>query len=167
MKKNNDSKTQVLWCLKQNRGIKIEEPNDNLCKVYIKKARSSLNMLNSAQEKNEIEWISTTAYYARYFVFYALLQKCGIKSEIHECTISLAHFVFVEKKLIEKYLYEELEESKELRIETQYYVVDQINLKKLKEHSEKSRNFVLKIEEVIENLNEEEIRNIRKELQDL
>ena len=55
-------------------------------------------MLESATEKDEIDWISTTAYYARYFAFYALLQKCGIKSEIHDCTISLMSFLFVEDK---------------------------------------------------------------------
>ena len=41
-------------------------------------------MLASAIEKNEIDWVATTAYYARYFVVYALLQKCGIKREFNE-----------------------------------------------------------------------------------
>ncbi len=87
MKEDRDPKSHVSWCWKQKRGIKLEQPNDNLCTVYIKKAKSSLNMLESATEKDEIDWIFTTAYYARYFAFYALLQKCGIKSEIHDCTI--------------------------------------------------------------------------------
>jgi len=83
------SENHVLWCLEQKRGIKLEEPNDNLYYVYIKKAKSALNMLTSAIEQNEVDWIATTAYYARYFAFYGLLQKCGIKSEIHDCTLSL------------------------------------------------------------------------------
>ena len=45
----------VFWCWKQKRGIKIEEPNDNLCKAYIQKAKSALNMLDSAIEKDEID----------------------------------------------------------------------------------------------------------------
>lgn len=84
-----DPKSHISWCLRQKRGIKIEDPNDNLCNVYISKAKSALNMLSSAAEKDEVDWIATTAYYASYFAFYALLQKCGIKSEIHDCTTFL------------------------------------------------------------------------------
>lgn len=39
-----DSKSHVSWCWKQKRGIKLEEPNDNLCKAYIEKAKSALNI---------------------------------------------------------------------------------------------------------------------------
>jgi hypothetical protein len=74
-----NKKNHIFWCLKQKRGIKLEKPNNNLYNVYINKAKSSLNMLSSAIQKDEIDWIATTAYYARYFSFYALLQKCGIK----------------------------------------------------------------------------------------
>jgi len=164
MKEDKNPKSHVSWCFKQKRGIKLEEPNDNLCNVYIKKAKSSLNMLESATEKDEIDWISTTAYYARYFAFYALLQKCGIKSEIHDCTISLMSFLFVEDNLVEEHFYNELQLAKELRVDTQYYVTEDIDLEKLKKDSETARNFVLKMEEVIENLIEEQIKIIRKKL---
>ncbi len=97
MKKDEYIKSQILWCLEQNRGIKIEEPNNNLSKVYIKKAKSSLNMLDSAIEKEEVEWISTTAYYARYFSFYALLQKIGIKSKYMIVLFLLCIFYLLKK----------------------------------------------------------------------
>jgi len=164
MKKDKDPKSHVSWCFKQKRGIKVEEPNDNLCTVYIKKAKSSLNMLESATEKDEIDWISTTAYYARYFAFYALLQKCGIKSKIHDCTISLMHLLFVDENLIELHFYNELQLAKELRIDTQYYVTEEIDLNKLKKDSETARSFVLKMEEVIENITEEQIKVMREKL---
>ena len=164
MEEDRDSKSHISWCWKQKRGIKLEEPNDNLCNVYIKKAKSSLNMLESATEKDEIDWISTTAYYARYFAFYALLQKCGVKSEIHDCTISLMSFLFVEDNLVEEHFYKELQLAKELRVDTQYYVTEEIDLDKLKKDSETARSFVLKMEEVIENLTEEQIRTIREKL---
>jgi len=38
MKEDKDPKSHVSWCFKQKRGIQVEEPNDNLCKGYIKKA---------------------------------------------------------------------------------------------------------------------------------
>jgi len=164
MKEDKNPKSHIFWCWKQKRGIKIEQPNENLCNVYIEKAKSSLNILESATEKNEMDWISTTAYYARYFVFYALLQKCGIKSEIHDCTISLMDILFVEDNLIEKHFHKELKLAKKLRVDTQYYVTEKIDLKKLKKDSETARDFVLKIEEIIENLTEEQIENIRKKL---
>ena len=164
MREDKDPKSHVSWCFKQKRGIKLEGPNDNLCNVYIKKAKSSLNMLESATEKGEIDWISTTAYYARYFAFYALLQKCGIKSEIHDCTISLMGFLFVDENLIEQHFYNELQLAKDLRIDTQYYVTEEIDLNKLKKDSETARSFVLKMEEIIENLTEEQIKAIREKL---
>jgi len=164
MKGDRDLKNHVSWCWKQKRGIKLEEPNNNLCNVYIKKAKSSLNMLESATEKDEIDWISTTAYYARYFAFYALLQKCGIKSEIHDCTISLMSFLFVEDDLLEEHFYNELQLAKELRVDTQYYVTEELDLDELKKDSETARNFVLKMEEVIENLTSEQIKTVREKL---
>jgi uncharacterized protein (UPF0332 family) len=164
MKEDRYPKSHISWCFKQKRGIKFEEPNNNLCNVYIKKAKSSLNMLESATEKDEIDWISATAYYARYFAFYALLQKCGIKSEIHDCTISLMHFLFVDENLIEKHFYNELQLAKELRVDTQYYVTEEVDLNKLKKDSETSRSFVLKMEEIIEELTEEQIKTIREKL---
>jgi len=159
-----DSKSHVSWCWKQKRGIKIEEPNNNLCHAYIEKAKGALNMLDSAIEKEEIDWIATTAYYSRYFVLYALLQKCGIKSEIHDCTISLMHFLFVEENIISEELYTELLLAKDLRVDTQYYVTEQIDKEKLKTDSATARNFVLKMEEIIENTTEKQINKIKQKL---
>ena len=164
LKDYKDSKSHVSWCLKQNRGIKIEEPNNNLCNVYIKKAKSALNMLSSASEKDEIDWIATTAYYARYFAFYALLQKVGIKSEIHDCTISLMHFLLVEEKFIDGYFHNDLQLAKELRVDTQYYVAEELDLEKLKKDSETARDFVLEMEKIIENLTEQDIKKLREKL---
>lgn len=165
MKSDEDSKNHVLWCLKQKRGIKLEEPNDNLCKAYIQKAKSALNMLNFAIEKHEADWIATTAYYSRYFALYALLQKCGIKSEIHDCTISAMQLLFVEENIIDEYFYNELCLAKELRIDVQYYVTKELDKEKLKTDSETARNFVLKMEEVIESLTEEQVNLVRDKLQ--
>lgn len=159
-----DPISHVSWCLRQKRGIKIEDPNDNLCNVYISKAKSALNMLSSATEKDEVDWIATTAYYARYFAFYALLQKCGIKSEIHDCTIFLMHFLFVEEGLIDEHFYNELQRAKDLRVDTQYYITDKLDKEKLKQDSETARSFVLKMEEVIENLAEDKIIQLRNKL---
>ena len=87
------SDNNVVWCFKQKRGIRIIEPNPNLTKAYLKKAISALNTMTAALKINEIDWITTTAYYARYFALYALLMKIGVKSEIHDCTIAVARLL--------------------------------------------------------------------------
>ncbi len=150
--------------MKQKRGVKLKEPNDNLCAVYHTKAKSALNMLTSATEKEEVDWIATTAYYARYFAFYGLLQKCGIKSEIHDCTISLMHFLFVEGRLIEKHFYTELQLAKDLREDMQYYVTEGLDKIKLKKDAETARSFVLKMEEIVDSITEEQINQIRDKI---
>ena len=157
-------KGHVIWCCKQKKGIKLEKPNENLCRVYFKKAKSALNMLTSAVEKDELDWIATTAYYARYFAFYALLQKSGIRSEIHDCTISLMGFLFVEENVIEEYLYKELLLAKDLRVDIQYYITEELDKKKLKADAETARTFVLKMEQLMEEITEEDINKIRKKL---
>ena len=157
------NKEKISWCKKQKRGIKLEQPNDNLSKVYIKKAKSALNMLTSALEKEEVDWVATTAYYSRYFAFYALLQKCGIKSEIHDCTISLFS-LFVEEEMIEEHFHNDLQLAKELRIDTQYYVTEELDKEKLKKDAETARGFLLKMEEVIEKITEEQVKIIREKL---
>ena len=66
--------------------------------------------------------------------------------------------------MVEEHFYNELQLAKELRVDTQYYVTEDIDLEKLKKDSETARNVVLKMEEVIENLIEEQIKIIRKKL---
>ena len=122
-------------------------------------------MLSSAVDKNEIDWIATTAYYARYFGVYALLQKCGIKSEIHDCTISLLNYLFVDE-FVSEGLYKELQLAKQLRVDTEQYIADELDTTKLKQDAETSREFVLKMEEVIDNLSPADIEEIRKKLKD-
>ena len=94
-------KSKIKWCLKQKNGIILTNPNTNLSNIYFEKSNSALRMLNAAKNLNETEWIAITSYYAKYMVFYALLQKIGIKLEIHECTIELMKLL-EKNKIIEK-----------------------------------------------------------------
>ena len=74
------------------------------------------------------------------------------------------HFLFVEEKMTEESLYAELLLAKDLRVDTQYYVTEQIDKEKLKTDSATAGNFVLKMEEVIENVTETQITKIRQKL---
>ena len=77
-----EKKDDYSFCFKKAGGLKLVTPNERLVEVYKKKSRSALNMLESAKEKQEDEWILDTSYYAKYFIVYALFMKVGIKSEI-------------------------------------------------------------------------------------
>jgi len=71
---------------------------------------------------------------------------------------------FVDENLIEQHFYNELQLAKELRVDTQYYVTEEIDLSKLKKDSETARSFVLGMEEVIENITEKQVSIIRNKL---
>ncbi len=159
-----DEKRKVQWCLKQKRGIKLEEPNDNLADVYIKKAKSSLNMLDAAIDRDEIDWIVTTAYYARYFALYALFQKCGIKSEIHDCTLTAMKYLFIDEGILDNNLYIDIDDAKEARISIQYYVTETLDKEKLTKKARDAQQFVLLLEEVLENIDEKTKAKIREKL---
>jgi CRISPR/Cas system CMR-associated protein Cmr1 (group 7 of RAMP superfamily) len=73
-------------------------------------------------------------------------------------------YLFVEEGIIEEYLYNELLLAKELRVDTQYYMTDQIDIKTLKTNSQKARQFVLKIEEISESIKDEKINIIINKL---
>jgi uncharacterized protein (UPF0332 family) len=147
------------WFIQNKKGIRLVEPNDNLSKVYLRKSRSSLNMLSSAIEKEEWEWILETSYYARYFCVYSFLMKVGLKCEIHDCTIQLIGFL-VEKELVDVRFFEEIKEAKSLRVDSLYYNKDFSHDLILK-FSKSASKFCLDFEEFIEDLDNEKIATIR------
>lgn len=153
----------IIWCLKQKRGIKIIDPNENLVKEYLRKATGSLNTMNAALQINETEWIMTTAYYARYFALYALLMKLGVKSEIHDCSIAVARLLAREGILTEN-LVNDISQAKEMRVDVQYYVTRELEQGKVRRNVESARKFVLEIEKAIEKITTEQIKSIRNTL---
>ncbi len=162
--KSNEEHGKVRWCMKQRRGIRLEEPNDNLAEVYVKKGKSSLNMLDAAIERGEIEWIVTTAYYARYFALYALFQKCGIKSEIHDCTLSAMKYLFVNEGVLDELMYKDILDAKDARVDVQYYATDELDEEKLVRNARVAQEFVLSVEGAMEKIDEEVKQRIREKL---
>src|SRR3989338_6702951 len=119
-----EKKDECSFCFKKTGGLKLVTPNERLVEVYKKKSRSALNMLESAKEKQEDEWILDTSYYAKYFMVYSLFMKVGIKSEIHDCTIFALNSIFVELEMVDKDVYDDLSNSRELRVGSLYYDKD-------------------------------------------
>jgi uncharacterized protein (UPF0332 family) len=155
------SNRTLTWCLRQKRGIRLVKPNQRLAKEYLRKAKSSLNMMNAAQQIGEVEWVVTTAYYARYFALYALLIKMGIRSEIHDCSIAVAS-PLAEHGVVQQEVVSDLSSAKELRIDMQYYIPRELKKENIEKSIEQARIFVLEMEKAIEAVDEERINLIRK-----
>lgn len=68
--------------------------------------------MTAALQIKETDWITTTAYYARYFALYALLMKIGVKSEIHDCTIAIAKLL-AENGILNPNLIKDIAEAKQ------------------------------------------------------
>lgn len=161
-----EKKDKFSYCFKKLSGLKLDIPNDNLVEVYKRKSKSALNMLNSAKEKQENEWILDTAYYAKYFIVYALFMKVGIKSEIHDCTIFALKRLFVTVGIIDEDIYKELEKSRELRVDALYYDKD-LNKEQIIQNADVTPEFCLKVESILERISREDINNIREEFKKL
>jgi hypothetical protein len=87
-------KRYLRGCKRQNKGVRIVTPSDNLTKAYLEKSRNVLKSMEVNANAGISEWAISAAYYARYFAVYALLSKIGAKCEIHDCTIALFNYLF-------------------------------------------------------------------------
>jgi uncharacterized protein (UPF0332 family) len=109
------------------------------------------------------DWSVSASYYAKYFAVYALLSKIGVKCEIHDCTITLFSYLFSTAQYHD--LVKELRQSKEDRVDVQYYS------KEVKTDLDniipQTKQFVLQIEEIIDTLNAEKIADLQKNLKEL
>ncbi len=138
---------ELDWCKHKKRGIEIAKPNENLAESYMKKSEDSIKMMESAPSE---DWKIVGAYYSCYQALYSLLQRAGIKSEIHACTIELMEFFPFSKK--EKEFVKDLKEKRE---NAQYYVTEETKLR----NTDKVKQFVLKCKKIAEQENFERIRN--------
>lgn len=142
---------KLRWCCRQKRGISLVEPNDNLAKAYLKNASETLEKMKILDGS----WKIITAYYACYNALYGILQKCGIKSEIHECSIELMG-------LFKQFSSEDcllLRELKDNRIDVQYYLKEPRPLGK-----DKVVAFVEKCMIINDSINADEIEKIKSNI---
>ena len=139
---------QIKWCLKQNKGIKLVEPNESISENYLKESLSDFDMI----EKVNLKWKTVTAYYSCYNSFYAILVKIGIKCEIHDCTIALMELFGFDKEEIKF-----LNSLKKERVDVQYY----LKTSSLDIDKNKVFEFLNKCKEIIRNMNDDEINKIR------
>jgi uncharacterized protein (UPF0332 family) len=139
---------KIAWCMGQKNGIRIADPNENLCRSYMAEADQTLDAVSI----NKGKWKIITSYYACYNAVYALLMKAGITSEIHDCTIALMGlFGFSDSDV------HFLSELKDNRINVQYY------LKEPQPVPEQSvKQFVLRCKELLSSMDGDKINILRE-----
>src|SRR3989344_972492 len=150
---------KINWCINQKDGIKLVEPNSNLAEAYLKKAEDSLLSINLNQVK---EWKIATAYYASYFSVYAIMQRMGVKCEIHPCTIEFAK-VFL-KEFFTNEEVEFLEDSFTARKDSQYYIDRKVADETYKLILEQTPLFFVKCKSILSKITEKKINEIREKL---
>jgi len=77
--------SKIEWCCIQKNGIKLIEPNEVLGESYLDAADADLLKMQSPALKIQ----NLSAYDACYNSFYAILQKAGIKCEMHDCSFEV------------------------------------------------------------------------------
>jgi len=161
MSKDNGRIKKLKWCIASKNGVQLVEPSENLAKAYMMKSRESIRSMEINVKAGIKDWSISTSYYARYFAVYALFSRIGIKSEIHDCTISLFEYLFDDS--FPEELIKELKLSKENRIEAQYYTEEvYIDVEAI---TERTKKFVLEIESLLDKINSIKIRKLRAEVE--
>ncbi len=149
---------KIDWCCLQRDGIKLVEPNVNLSKKYIGEADKDLIEMKNA---SSLKWKDIEAYYSCYNSIYAILQKIGIRCEIHDCTLEFLRIVSEDLGITKEEL-NLIKDLKKKRIDVQYH------LKEPEEIDEKSiAGFVLSCKNILNNLNEDRIKEMRIKLREL
>jgi uncharacterized protein (UPF0332 family) len=155
-----NDKRHLNWCLKQHKGIRLVTSSENLVKAYREKAKNALKSMEINAQAGLVEWVVSASYYAKYFAVYSLLSKIGVKCEIHDCTITLFEHLFCDA--VSSEIIKDLRNSKEDRVETQYYTQEiHVDLEQI---IKKTKKFVLEIDSIIDGLNSEKIAELQKRL---
>lgn len=150
---------KISWCKKQDKGIKLVKPSDNLSKEYYQNAEESLRVLRSIKETRSNIWLATTKYYIEYFGVYSVLMKIGVKCEIHDCTIALVWFLEKEG-VIKPGIARILEKDKGLRIDNQYYLKN----KPVDIDFERLSGFMISMRKSLDKLDKDMINKLRAKI---
>lgn len=150
---------KINWCKRQENGLRLIEPNERLSQGYLKMSEDSIGTMNREKDKNLIFSMST-GYYAIYYSLYAVMQRIGVKCEIHSCSIE-----FVKLFLKEFYSQKDIdliEIAFSLRNLLQYYIDKSVNKQDIERVSNQSYEFFVKSREIVFKLNEKQIGEIRE-----
>lgn len=152
--------------LERARKLKLINPSEEIKSSYIKKAEDCIKSSKILFQNKLYENSTAEAYYGIYNSILSLLFLIGIKSENHSASI-----ILLDKLLENKELSNIASWAKEERIDKQYYVDNKQTLELSKKSCNniilESEKFLLKIKIIINEMNNEKINEIRKNLKTL
>lgn len=99
---------------KEERGLKLSEPNNHLSEGHTKKADHNLVVMTDLSKLGHEDWVVISAYYAMYQSAMALLAKIGLESKDHASTAAVLEYFFggqISREMLGKF--NELKERKE------------------------------------------------------
>ena len=149
---------KLEWCYKIKDGIKIVNPSDEISKSFMELAKSTLKRAGEVLEKKDAVWGSVMIYYADYYALYSFLQKIGIKSENHSCSIDTAGFLLGGKGMIKT-----INNHMKNRVDAQYYLKT-IPENMLVKSLEEAKTFVAVYDEIVSNITQKGIEFFRSKL---
>ncbi len=151
---------RINWCFSIRKGLKVVEPNEEIALSYLGEAEKTLSKIKDLIEENDFVWASVRIYYCAYYSLYSFLQRIGVKSENHDCSIELV------KELLNKGFIGEIVSFKKGRIDSQYYLKTG-QKEKLSGFYLKVKNFYLDFREIVESLTDEDIKDFRDKIDKL
>lgn len=147
----------IRWCIRKKDGLSLAEPNSNIAAGYLLKAEQALE---TARTEKVTEWKIAKTYYSMYFALYAILQRIGIKCEIHACTLSFA------KHFLGEYFNEEeieiISDALSMRVDSQYYVNREVPDEQFAEILKNAPMFLVKCKGIVNSIDENKILDIRQ-----
>jgi uncharacterized protein (UPF0332 family) len=154
----------ISWCVKNKDGLRLVESNANLAKGYLKMAEEALGTMSRERDKN-VRFSISAGYYSIYYSVYSLMQKIGIKCEIHACSIE-----FTKKFLGEFYSKKDLElleKSLIIRKNLQYYVDRFVGESDLNLIWKSAYNFFILSRDILSKLDEKKVNEIRNKFEEI
>jgi len=100
---------------KEERGLRVAEPNNYLSEGHIRKADYNLIVMTDLNKLGHEDWVVISAYYAMYHSAMAILAKIGLESKDPATTAAVLEYFFGEH--ISDELIRKFNEIKEKRIE--------------------------------------------------
>ena len=140
--------------------FELVEPSENIKESYLKKSESYLSSAKLLYANGKLEESVSMSYYSMYYLVLALLYKTGIKSETHAGSITIIKDVMgVDISKINK--------AKKERIDKQYYVDFSITSFDAQDLIKSAEEFSDVMTSKIARLSREDVKVIRKKLEEI